>query len=168
MISFREIDKNKDVFLIKSIRDQHLKWLHNSTSFSLNNTRKWIDTLEIPYYIVSSNNVDIGYFRLSQYSNLNQSLYIGMDLDEKYIGKGWAFKSYCLFIPYIFKLYSLKKIYLEVLSTNERAIKLYEKLGFVTEKIKCREIYRDGIYIDSIVMLLKESKIKMLDIYDDI
>ena len=168
MISFREIDKNKDVFLIKSIRDQHLKWLHNSTSFSLNNTRKWIDTLEIPYYIISSNNVDIGYFRLSQYSNLNRSLYIGMDLDEKYIGKGWAFRSYCLFIPYIFNLYTLDKIYLEVLSTNIRALNLYKKLGFITEKVKYKEIYRGGIYINSIVMYLNKSKMESLNIYNDI
>lgn len=168
MIKFRVIDENKDVILLKSIRDQHLKYLHNSNSFSIEDTKKWIATLPIPYYIVSYDNNDIGYFRLSEYSDMNNSLYIGMDLDDKYIGKNLAFRSYCSFIPYIFDVYNLNKIYLEVLSTNIRAMKLYRRLGFITEKIKYKEIYRNGIDIDSIIMSLTGYKIKMLDIYNDI
>lgn len=48
---------------------------------------------------------------------------------------------------------SLRKIGLAVFSTNEKAIKLYKKMGFVEEGRRVKEIQlRDGVFIDDIIM----------------
>ncbi|HHQ0225408.1 TPA: GNAT family N-acetyltransferase, partial [Listeria innocua] len=47
---------------------------------------------------------------------------------------------------------NLHRVYLQVFSFNERAIKLYEKMGF-THDGKFREaIYRDGRWHDTVIM----------------
>ncbi len=68
-----------------------------------------------------------------------------------------AYESYCKFIPFIFEKYDLNKITLEVLSTNLVAKNLYKKLGFIWEGTKRKEIYKNGLYIDSEIMsMLRE------------
>ena len=47
-----------------------------------------------------------------------------------YEGKGLMNKACACLIEYSIAVIGLKRIYLEVLSSNERAIRLYEKLGF--------------------------------------
>jgi len=49
----------------------------------------------------------------------------------------------------------LKILILWVFSTNKRAIHVYEKLGFKETGRYPKTIYRDGNYIDEIVMVLE-------------
>lgn len=47
----------------------------------------------------------------------------------------------------------LENIELSVHATNERAIALYEKVGFVREGFRKRQLkYEDGSYVDSVLM----------------
>ena len=48
----------------------------------------------------------------------------------------------------------LKRLELEVISTNERAIHVYRKLGFVPEGLHRRKLYKDGQYHDNLSMAL--------------
>lgn len=52
---------------------------------------------------------------------------------------------------------NLNRVELEVLSSNSRAIHLYEKIGFVKEGIKKEAAYKNGFYADVLFMgLLKK------------
>jgi len=46
----------------------------------------------------------------------------------------------------------LPRVELEVLVSNNRAIHLYEQLGFVRERCKRRDFYRRGTYEDVLIM----------------
>lgn len=48
----------------------------------------------------------------------------------------------------------ISRIELAVRTDNLRAIKLYERLGFVHEGVKRGELYMDGIYFDAAMMAL--------------
>jgi ribosomal protein S18 acetylase RimI-like enzyme len=48
----------------------------------------------------------------------------------------------------------MERIELEVFASNERAIALYQKLGFVTEGIKRNARKLDGVYDDNVFMAL--------------
>ena len=61
-----------------------------------------------------------------------------------------------LFLSFLFNYFGLHKITLEVLSTNERAINLYKKIGFVLEGVKRDEVLKSGKWIDSIIMSILE------------
>ena len=48
----------------------------------------------------------------------------------------------------------LKRLDLEVFSNNKRAIRLYEKMGFKHEGCRVRAFFKDGEYLDSLMMAL--------------
>ena len=88
------------------------------------------------------------------------NIYIGADIAPEYTGKGLGYLSYQSFLPYLFDEYGLNKVSLEVLSTNERAIHLYEKIGFVREGVKRQDVVKKGLYVDSIIMSILRSELK--------
>jgi RimJ/RimL family protein N-acetyltransferase len=94
----------------------------------------------------------VGYFRTSNYSSKNKNIYVGADLHKNFRGKGIAYESYCKFIPMLFEKMDLHKISLEVLESNQRGINLYKKLGFKIEGIKRDEVYKNGAWVNSIMM----------------
>lgn len=52
---------------------------------------------------------------------------------------------------------NLRRVELNVLSNNERAIHLYNKLGFVVEGVRRSAVQKQGSYLDMVVMgLLKD------------
>jgi RimJ/RimL family protein N-acetyltransferase len=152
MIDIRKL-KKEDLYFLNSVRNECAEvYLHDSRIFSIEETYSWFEKIKPDYYLILYNNISIGYFRLSNYSLVNKNIYIGADLHKDWRGQGLAYESYCKFIPFIFETYNLNKITLEVLSSNSVAINLYKKLGFVQEGTKRKEIYKNGVYIDSEIM----------------
>lgn len=85
----------------------------------------------------------------------NGTAVIGIFIGDKdYWGKGYGTDAIRVLIDFIFNQMNIRKIKLNVFSFNKRAIKSYEKCGFVIEGILKDEIYRDGTYHDEYVMAL--------------
>ena len=157
MITFRPLDK-LDLQTLNKIRNDCVDFLHDSNTFTLEETEHWYNRLNSPYYTILLDESMIGYFRTSNYSCINNNMYVGMDIAKEYRGKGYAYAAYNIILPYLFKTYNLNKISLEVLCTNNIAINLYKKIGFIQEGIKRQEVLKNGVYIDSIIMSLLKSE----------
>jgi ribosomal protein S18 acetylase RimI-like enzyme len=81
---------------------------------------------------------------------------LGMGILPEYRGRGVGRR---LLETCISKAWSkgITRIELEVRADNTRAIKLYEKFGFIQEALKSRAMRFDGVYYDAIQMsLLKQ------------
>lgn len=72
--------------------------------------------------------------------------------NEAYMSHGYGSEALHLIIPYMFDTLNLRKININVYAFNERAIKTYEKLGFVQEGIIREDLYFEGQYYDNILM----------------
>lgn len=147
-----------DLAFLNEVRnDFAAEYLHDSRTFTMEETRAWFYATNPYFWIIWSEGNRVGYFRLSNFSPANHNIYIGADIHRNYQGKGFAQEAYKKFIPLLFEVYHLNKISLEVLATNERAVHLYKKLGFVKEGVKRQEVLKDDKYIDSIIMsILKD------------
>jgi RimJ/RimL family protein N-acetyltransferase len=66
-----------------------------------------------------------------------------------------------LLLDYAFNGLDLRKIGLEVISTNLKAIKLFEKLGFIQEGIKRKEYFMDGKYVDTLLFGIFKEEVKI-------
>jgi RimJ/RimL family protein N-acetyltransferase len=155
-MTFTKLEKN-DLEFLNNVRNTTAKdYLHDSRTFTLEETISWFEKTKPDFWIIWEDNERIGYFRLSNYSETNKNIYIGADIQGNYRGKGLGYKSYIKFMPKLFE--DLHKISLEVLSTNENAIKLYEKLGFIKEGTKRDEILKNGKWVDSIIMSIKKDE----------
>lgn len=164
MLTFRKITSN-DLQFLNIVRNTYSKdYLHDSRVFTLDETIQWFLKVNPDYYIIEINLKKIGYFRLSNHSIENRNIYIGADIHPDFCGLGYATQAYKQFIPFLFKEYNLNKISLEVLATNDRAIHLYKKLGFVLEGIKRKEVLKNQQWIDSKIMSILKEEYEKLEI----
>lgn len=156
-ITFRKISPN-DLEFINNVRNTYAgEYLHDSRTFKLSETVNWYNSTNPDFWMIVVDALVVGYFRLSNHSTQNSTIYIGADIAPEYVGRGFAKRAYQQFIPFLFEQYNLNKITLEVLSTNTRAINLYKKLGFLQEGTKRQEVLKNEIYVDSIIMsILKQ------------
>jgi len=155
--TFRLLEE-KDLPFLNEIRNLYAPdFLHDSRIFTLEQTKEWFQKTNPEFYIMECFDREIGYFRISNYSPENKNLYIGADIHPLFTNRGLGYKAYKDFIPFIFKKYDLHKISLEVLEDNYKAFNLYKKLGFVHEGTKREEVFKQGKYVNSVIMsLLKE------------
>ena len=91
----------------------------------------------------------IGVAGLVNFDMLNQSSEFSLYLDPKEQGKGYAQDALKTLCNHGFRNLNLNRIYGEVFSTNEVALKSFHKCGFVQEGILRQSYYRDGKFIDT-------------------
>lgn len=79
---------------------------------------------------------------------------IGIIINEEFQNKHYGWEALKRFIEYGFNDLKLKEIYLGVYSNNDKAIHLYEKLGFITYKVEENVAIINGESVDTIYMKL--------------
>lgn len=153
----------EDIPFLNNVRNQYAeKYLHDSRIFTLEQSYLWYLNSGLDYWILMDDNNRIGYFRLTNYSHLNNNIMVGLDISPEYRGQGYAKKGYKLMLDYLFYNRSLHKVSLEVLSNNDIAKNLYKKIGFIEEGIKREEVCKNGIWVDSIIMSILETEYKKI------
>jgi RimJ/RimL family protein N-acetyltransferase len=164
---------------------RHIEWarkLHNddSTLFQLTDPEHvselqqdaWFETISrsrtSKRYVVeaqgSSVFVPIGVFRVDNIDYKNRSVMVGLDLDPEWRGKGLASVIYQHFLDYYFNQCGFNRVCLKVLETNERALHVYRKVGFIEEGRDRAAVFRDGCFRDYISMsILREEYVAATD-----
>jgi RimJ/RimL family protein N-acetyltransferase len=79
----------------------------------------------------------------------NQSAFLAIGIgDPHFWGKGYGTDAMKLLMQYAFQELGLYRVGLNVISANERAMRLYERLGFIREGAQRECVYRDGKRLD--------------------
>ena len=90
------------------------------------------------------------------YHNLDwrcRSVEVGIFIGDKSCwNRGIGTQVMRLMLQHGFQTLNMNRIYLEVYETNPRAIRAYEKAGFVHEGRKRQGMYKDGRYFDILQM----------------
>ncbi|MCA0386620.1 MAG: GNAT family N-acetyltransferase [Firmicutes bacterium] len=125
--------------------EDEVKWLNSLTAMSCGVYSFAIETLAEGLYIggCGVNTVDW------KNSVVEVGIFIG---DKAYLSKGYGTDAMRTLINFIFNEMNIRKVKLNVYSFNPRAIRSYEKLGFVREGVLRKEIFRAGEYHDIHVM----------------
>jgi diamine N-acetyltransferase len=71
---------------------------------------------------------------------------------KQYWNKDYGTEAIRLLVRHGFETLNLNRIALDVFETNPRAVRCYEKAGFIHEGRKRQVIYQDGKYIDMLMM----------------
>lgn len=95
------------------------------------------------------------FFNLDHHNRCSE---FGITIGEKsYWNKGYGTEAVRLLCQHGFNTLNLNRIYLRVFETNPGAVRAYEKAGFMHEGRQRQAEFREGKYIDVIVMsILKE------------
>ena len=78
--------------------------------------------------------------------------------DKAAWGQGYGQDASTALLEYAFLELNLNRVFLRVLALHERAIRLYEKLGFREEGRLRQDVFRGGAYRDTVIMGLLASE----------
>ena len=114
--------------------------------------------------IVDDNDSILGCVYLLNIDNINLSADLHIMIGkEEYRGKGVGTFAIRTMISHAFFNLNLRRIQLGVLENNIIAINLYKKVGFIEEGRKRKAIYKNGRYIDELVMGLLREEYKKIN-----
>jgi diamine N-acetyltransferase len=84
---------------------------------------------------------------------------LGIMIGEKrYWNRGFGTAVMCLLVDHGFKTLNMNRVMLQVYDTNPRAVRCYEKVGFIHEGRKRQGMYKDGRYCDILIMSILRSE----------
>ena len=106
------------------------------------------DSKNLNLAITDDNDEYLGTISLKNIDYKNKNAEYAISLRRTAIGKGISKKATDLILEKAFKEEKLHKVYLCVASDNIRAIKFYEKYGFIYEGTFKEHIYRNNKYFD--------------------
>ncbi|HRF93713.1 MAG TPA: GNAT family protein [Aggregatilineales bacterium] len=127
-------------------QERHIKWLDENTKSTSNSEYPFSIRALDDNRIVGGCSIEIANWA-SRHGEVG--IFIG-DPDDW--GKGYGSDAMNILIRFGFMELNLHHISLNVFSYNPRAIKSYEKVGFVHEGKRREALYRDGIYHDMHIM----------------
>ncbi len=97
----------------------------------------------------------LGGVGLHQISWEDRRALFGIFIGEKrYWGKGYGTDATRAIVRFGFEQMNLNRIELQVFADNERGIRCYEKVGFVREAVQRQYRYREGQYVDAVMMAI--------------
>src|SRR5690554_2754471 len=73
----------------------------------------------------------IGYLGIKDRKFFGKSSFLGIVFDPDHMNLGYGTESLRVFLEYYFEVMNMKTLFLEVAEFNERALKVYDKMGFV-------------------------------------
>lgn len=113
---------------------------------------------EFSIYTRGENSKHIGSIGYREINIVSRRCTVGIGIGVKdYWDNGYGSDAMKALIHYLFQTMNLSRIQLDTWSGNARAIRSYEKCGFVVEGRMCNDAYIDGRYYDTVVMgVLKE------------
>lgn len=161
-ISFKVVEES-DLMEIAALRNDYTTWafLTDPRPVYPAAQKEWLAGLSTEkgkMYFVAFDRVNpfIGLIRMDHYDQMNSSIRIGADVAVKLRGRGYGRKIYEALKKYCFHYLNVHRIWLLALETNKRALKLYRKQGFKVEGKQRGAIFRDGKYVDYIMMSMLE------------
>lgn len=163
-IGFRVVEE-RDLERIRALRNDPSTWMNltDISSISADGQKEWFRTInrrnDRGYFVVFDQTCDfIGIVRMDEIDHVNRSIRVGADVVPEQRGRGYGRKIYIAIKKYCFDFLNMHRVWLAVLSSNERATRLYQGQGFKVEGRYREAIFRDGKYLDYILMSILEEE----------
>ncbi len=113
---------------------------------------KSIENKDVRQFIIKKGDEKIGYVGIYSIDPIHRKAEFGIMIDPKHQGYGYASTATRLAIDYAFATLNLHKLYLIVDCINEKAIHVYEKMGFKVEGVLKEEYFVNGKFHDVSMM----------------
>ncbi len=99
--------------------------------------------------IKKSDDTAIGFLRFNFIDRISGNVWLRVMIGEKTVwGKGYARDALDAYLRWLFDDIGIHRVTLECYSTNTRAVKFYERLGFHKEGVLREAVLIDGTYHD--------------------
>ena len=144
----RELEIRDNIYMLEWMEDKTItsNFRLNLENVSIDRVNEFInksktDTANKHYAIVNEQDEYLGTVSLKNIDNTNKNAELAIVLRRSAIGKNIGMQATQEVVNIAFNKLGLQKVFLNVLSENIRAIKMYEKVGFRFEGEFIRHLY---------------------------
>ena len=109
-------------------------------------------------FVIMHGEEKVGFVGLFDFDHLHRKAEFGIMIDTAYQGKGYAKAATKLAMSYAFYRMNVRKLFLIVDLYNEKAIHIYEKMGFKREAELEKEYFVNGEYHDVLKMRILQDE----------
>lgn len=146
IVEWRNSDSVRRRFIYQGLftKESHENWI-----------RTMVETGKVVQMIICEvgTGKPVGSVYVRDIDKIHQKAEYGIFIGEKDArGKGYGTAAAKLMVRYCFEELALHRLFLRVYAENERAIRSYEKAGFVKEAHLREDVYIDGEYKDIVLM----------------
>ena len=106
----------------------------------------------LPRFVVDVGGTVVGECMLHTFDELARTAHVGIALLRDHWGKGYGTDAVTTLVAYAFVHRNLRKVCLEVLADDPRAVGAYRRAGFVEEGRFREQAWFDGAYVDVLRM----------------
>lgn len=151
IVEWRNSDSVRKRFIYQGLftKESHENWI-----------KTMVETGKVAQMMICEMGTDkaVGSVYVRDIDRIHHKAEYGIFIGEKQArGKGYGTAAAKLMIRYCFEELELHRLFLRVYAENERAIRSYEKAGFVKEAHLREDVYIDGEYKDIVLMgILKD------------
>jgi RimJ/RimL family protein N-acetyltransferase len=168
-VRLRAVEEADLPFFVEWLNDLEVsQWLSRAVPLSMAEEEDWFRGLralrpEERPLAIEARTADgwllIGNSGLGHFEHTCPQAELGIFIGRKdHQNQGYGREVLRLLLDYGFGSLNLERIYLRVLAENQRAIHVYEKVGFVHEARLRHAVVRDGAYGDILVMSVLRSE----------
>lgn len=100
----------------------------------------------------------IGLICLTDLDFINRSISVGGHILEDFSSKGHGKKMYEIIFEICFNVWNMNRMCLVVLKKNQKAINLYNKMGFVIDGVLSKAVFKNGRYEDYLLMSMLQEE----------
>ncbi|KAA1469810.1 acyl-CoA N-acyltransferase [Dentipellis sp. KUC8613] len=94
----------------------------------------------------------VGFVSLRDFNPRHRDVEVALLLEKGSWGKGYGTEVMEWLVDYGFRVLGLHRLSLQVFASNQAAIALYKKSGFIQEGVKRKAAWIDGTWVDLIAM----------------
>ncbi len=146
IVEWRNSDSVRKRFIYQGLftKESHENWI-----------KTMVETGKVVQMIICEIGTDkpVGSVYVRDIDKTHHKAEYGIFIGEKDArGKGYGTAAAKLMVRYCFEELALHRLFLRVYAENERAIRSYEKAGFVKEALLRDDVYIDGEYKDIVLM----------------
>ena len=162
-----EMSDLEELYILKNDEDSNALLGGFNTGYSKDSIKKWIlfhneKTDEVLYIIqdIASGKLigQVGFYNIDY--RIGKAEFAILIADNFFRGKGFGDLCIKYMLTFGFNQLNLNRIELSLLSNNIKAMHLYNKNGFEQEGIQKQAQYKNGCYIDVILMAKFKENIK--------
>ncbi len=145
--------QDQDLEMLLHLRNDvelQLQLISQPRPHSIDRLRRWLSekssSADLIFFIIAQkeNNESIGYLQYNNLNLLHRHGELGICLAAEYQGQGLASEAMAICEAYLMQTFNIRKISLSVLEENQRAIRSYQKNGFVQCGLLQRHVFLNG------------------------
>jgi RimJ/RimL family protein N-acetyltransferase len=114
---------------------------------------KYLESEEKGWFVIEVDGKVIGSIGLHHKHRRDGSSQFGISIyDREYLSQGYGRDAVNVLLHWAFRVQNYRRIWLDTLANNERAIRSYRACGFAEEGRLRQHFYHNGEYVDAVLM----------------